>query len=323
MKTIIWNSLKFVSKLFSFDEKKYLLRSFLCLPSDTPLGLVDVGAAGDIEPRWKKIETLIDYYGFEPDSRSLENLDETNSNNLSRTIYPYALWEKTEKLSINLCRKEQVSSHFTPNRDFLDKYPDKRRFDVLNKSFVESRRMDEIDIEHPDFIKIDIQGGELSVLKGSTTTLKRTFGMEIEVEFLEMYLDQPLFGEIVDFLHKFDFEFIDFVNICRWEREAHNEIGHSIFGDALFLKSPEFILDGDVNLDDQTKYLKILLLYRRFDLIEVFLTSISEHSRQNFKEFEKNIQPIKKSFNRAQLIGIWSSRLQRLFGGQYRNHLFY
>ena len=34
------------------------------------VSLIDVGAAGDLIPRWKKISMYINYHGFEPDKRS-------------------------------------------------------------------------------------------------------------------------------------------------------------------------------------------------------------------------------------------------------------
>ena len=44
------------------------------LPHLDQISLVDVGAAGDIQPRWKSAETYLSYHGFEPDERSREDL---------------------------------------------------------------------------------------------------------------------------------------------------------------------------------------------------------------------------------------------------------
>ena len=38
------------------------------------ISLIDIGAAGDLIPRWKKISRYINYHGFEPDKRSREKL---------------------------------------------------------------------------------------------------------------------------------------------------------------------------------------------------------------------------------------------------------
>ena len=62
----------------------------------------------------------------------------------------------------------------------------------------------------PDLIKLDTQGSELDILKSlSKNNLNNVLGIEIEVEFIEMYKNQPLFGEINSFLSKNNFEILD------------------------------------------------------------------------------------------------------------------
>ena len=52
--------------------------------------------------------------------------------------------------------------------------------------------------------------------------LSDCLGLELEVEFSQLYLNQPLFGDLKKFLNNKDFEFIDFTNLIRWERKVHN-----------------------------------------------------------------------------------------------------
>ena len=84
---------------------------------------------------------------------------------------------------------------------------------------------------------------------------------------LNIYLNQPIFGDINSFLVEKGFEFIDFINLCRWEQFTYNSVGQLVFGDALFLKSPEHVVNS-MNKNDIKKYLAILYIYNRFDLIE-------------------------------------------------------
>lgn len=67
-------------------------------------------------------------------------------------------------------------------------------------------------------MKLDIQGGELAVLQGAEKTLDQCLGLEIEVEFVQIYKDQPLFGDICALLGSKGMEFIDFTHLNRWER---------------------------------------------------------------------------------------------------------
>jgi hypothetical protein len=129
-----------------------------------------------------------------------------------------------------------------------------------------------------DFIKIDTQGSELDILHGGDALLDNPIiGLEVEVEFVRMYEEQPLFGDICSYLDKKGYEFIDFVNICRWEREKFSYFGQSVFGDGLFLRSPESfaeILSGlpsDIANQKAKNYISIVALYDHVDLLTVCL----------------------------------------------------
>ena len=123
-----------------------------------------------------------------------------------------------------------------------------------------------------DFIKLDVQGGELSVLQGARVTLSRCLGVETEIEFAPIYKGQPLFGEISAYLEESSLTFIDFVSINRWGRYTYDGYGQAVFGDALFLRSPEaFAAANPVDFATQIRWVAICCLYNRFDLIERFV----------------------------------------------------
>jgi FkbM family methyltransferase len=247
----------------SADKK--VSASVSLLPFNEGITLIDIGAAGDIVPRWKAIELHLNYVGFEPDERSRLLLLEKKQCAREYKLFPFAVAEKSGSIRLNLCRKPMVSSTYLPNQDFTNFFPDPQRFDVLQAEQIEAKALDELEIK-ADFIKLDIQGGELNALVGGISTLKNTLGLELEVEFLPLYQKQPLFGEMVDFLSNQGFEFIDFISIIRWERKAHNSFGQCVFGDALFLKTPERLFAESPTKEGISSYLGILLLYKRFDL---------------------------------------------------------
>jgi len=308
--------------IFGFNEKKHVLKAVSKLPKNDGLGLVDVGAAGGIEKRWQPVTENLNYYGFEPDDRSFKNL-KSHKIAKSSKIFPFALWSEEKKISILLCREPQCSSVYEPNRSFLDRFPVSERFDITDTFECNAKRLDQIGIKGAHFIKIDIQGGELEVLRGAEGMLHQSLGLEVEVEFLEMYKSQPLFGEIVDYLDKHNLEFIDFVNLRRWLPNKHTDIGHCVFGDALFLKSPETISSGDYSQDEKINYLIILLIYRRFDLIDKFLEYSEEPSRELFKEFQVAIRPIRNNFKRVEKINSFVTIVLRFFGVSLKSHLIY
>ena len=65
-------------------------------------------------------------------------------------------------------------------------------------------------IGNVDFLKIDVQGAELDIFKGASKTLKNSLFIISEVEFLKIYENQPLFGDVSNFLSDNDFMFHKF-----------------------------------------------------------------------------------------------------------------
>ena len=313
---------RFLVSVFGFNEKKYLLKSFSQLPPNDGLGLIDVGAAGGIEKRWQSVIEDLNYYGFEPDERSFKEL-KSHTAARSASIFPFALWSEEKEISVLLCQDPQCSSVYEPNRMFLDKFPKAERFEVRDTFNCTAKQLDQIELKRPHFIKMDIQGGELEVLKGASNTLKKNLGMEIEVELLAMYKGQPLFGEVVDYLDKLDLEFIDFVGTRRWLRDEHVDIGHFVFADALFLKSPETLMSDSYSKDDKINYLKILLLYRRFDLVDRFMELSDDATLKSLEGFVSKIKPLRRNFNRVNKLNNFISVLFRFFGVNYKSHMVY
>lgn len=62
-----------------------------------------------------------------------------------------------------------------------------------------------------DFIKIDVQGPELYIFQAATEMLKSVSFIVTEVEFIELYRDQPLFGDVDGFLSDAGFMFHKFI----------------------------------------------------------------------------------------------------------------
>jgi len=319
MKKLIKKLLKIIE--LSHSRKKNL--ALLALPKFEGITLIDIGAAGGIEPRWKAIEANLNYIGFEPDERSRKDLINKKSSCRKYTIYAEALSDVAGDMSLHLCRKPQVSSVYKPNKEFTNLFPDPKRFDLLSNETIQTKKLDEIKISNPDFIKLDIQGAELKALFGSEQTLEETFGLEIEVEFLPLYIDQPLFGDITSFLSKKGFEFIDFVNLCRWERGSHNGYGQCVFGDALYLKPPEFVINQKIDDKRMSSYLAILLLYKRFDLIIRVFELLPQNQNNIFSLFKSRLKKIEGSHNKARKISLITSQLLRIFETNSRNYLLY
>ncbi len=315
--------LRALQSTLSARRARRLADALSALPQFDGITLVDIGAAGDIQARWKKIERLIDYIGFEPDERSRNQLLSKENNCKSYKILPFAVWEETGQIKINFCRKPEASSFYTPNFALFNRYRNPKRVDVLSVESIKATTLDDLSLGNSDFIKIDIQGGELNALRGGQKSLKDTLGLELEVEFLPIYVDQPLFGEICSFLADHGFEFTDFPNLARWGRDSRSGFGQCVLGDALFLRTPESVAStSGIDFQSLSKYLSICLVYNRFDFIDTVLGLVPDADAIEFSEFKIKTSPLRRSFQRARAMSRFTNDfLQTLGLGEYRVHL--
>ena len=300
------------------NKKSILLREIA--KESGSLTLLDIGSAGDIEPRWIPIAEELNYIGVEPDERSSCFLK--NSHNCKNyRIINSLIWSEKKQVFFNLCRKPQVSSVFKPNNDFLERFPEAKRFEIVHTNSFESSTLDaELGDIRVDFVKLDIQGGELFALMGMQNNLSSCLGLEIEIEFSSIYEKQPLFGEVYNYLNDFGFEFIDFTNLCRWERNSHNSYGQCIFGDGLWMRSPE-----DIAKNYSNKYLEYILicsLYGRYDLVSKIIEIIKPKLSTNLKASLDNL--IRKQ-NKTRKTNLLFNHFIKFIAGEdtIRNHLIY
>jgi FkbM family methyltransferase len=243
-----------------------------------PLVLVDVGASGGLNHNWKPARRHLKVIGFEPDPREYSALVERGGDD---TIYfNTALFSDQRRLSLHLARKQEVSSTFMPNRDFLDAFPDAERYDILREITIDADTLDNQlangGIHGVDFLKLDTQGSELSILRGATRTLERQIvGVEIEVEFVELYKGQPLFDEVNRFLTESGFWLFD-LRRQFLKRSVGKSLGahkgQLVFCDALYLRNQESLKTLVDRVEDPYKKkakilntLAICVLYGYYD----------------------------------------------------------
>ena len=85
------------------------LKALKVLPNNGELFLVDVGAAGEVEPRWKPFIDSLNYIGFEPDERS-ERLS-TNQKNRFRIIKYFHMHYQMRRVLKSLTYVRNHKSH--------------------------------------------------------------------------------------------------------------------------------------------------------------------------------------------------------------------
>ena len=255
------------------------------------LWIVDVGASGGIDPRWSKITSFYNGILFEPDPREYSKLKNNHPNNF--ILLNTGLSDTKKIVDFNLCKRQEVSSVYIPNFDLLSQFPDHERFEVVDTIQLPvdtlTNQLKENNIHEIDFIKVDVQGYELPILQGGTEYLDNVIGIEVEVEFLELYKNQPLFNEVNSFLNKNNFELFD-IKRYFWKKKQYKNNGASkgqlVFGDALYFKKPEqILLMQNVNKD---KIMRSIFVYLSYGYVDIAHELITKAENQGF--IENNIK---------------------------------
>jgi FkbM family methyltransferase len=301
------------------------------------IALLDVGASGGIIPRWYPHREHVAFIGVEPDARSIPALLDSPDASAFKSyeIIPSGVWNQSGTVSISFTRKPMCSSHFTPNLPFLSRFLDVDRFDIVGSGQINCLTVDDLlasSGKEVDFIKLDLEGGELAVLEGAVATMRSCIGMHVEVSFQSLRENQPLFGDVARFLQQHGLEFIDFVSLLRWERGSYSGTGQAIFADSLFLRAPENLVghgeDKVISARKARVYLAILTIYERFDLALKFLELMrSAHTDLSVSEIDRSaavIQRRKANFDRRhRMVSLLGRTFARYAGPDYGLHYIY
>jgi FkbM family methyltransferase len=229
-----------------------------------PIILIDVGARGAAPPELQSLEEHVLRVGFEADPEECARLNASESGQ----FFPNLVAGKEGPLTLNLYRNAAISSVLTLNervaRLWLGDQP------IENTFTSEAITLDGFLSDHeglrPDFLKLDTQGTELDILQGTEKSLGTIGLVEAEVEFLEHYEGQPLFGDVSAFMldHGFELLYLNRVMASRIQQYTGPSRGQLVYGDALFGKREDRV-DGldPVRL---TKYCILLCQFGHMDL---------------------------------------------------------
>ncbi|MFM1758506.1 MAG: hypothetical protein RL193_1083 [Actinomycetota bacterium] len=289
--------------------KQNLRKCVSLILGEQKLSILDIGAQGGIEPRWKIVEKNLDYMGLEGDSLEFEKILNDNSE-FNSEFMNKVVGKESALAEFYISKESGKSSLYKPNFDFLSRFEAWDRFEPTEKIVVQINRIDDITSQKPDFIKLDIQGGELDALMGAINKLDDCMGIEVEVEFSELYESQPRFSEINSFLETFGFEFIDFVNLRKWQRTGSKVGGQLVFGDALYIRKTTDSIFEDKNILKLCKLISILVIYGKFDYVRSLLRKNEcKHSVLVNLRKSSSLKRIENIHRNVNFVNFYTSRL--------------
>ncbi len=116
-------------------------------------------------------------------------------------------------VSLEAGKAEFVVSRADDSSSLLEMTDTQTRYfpgtEAAGRITVQTARLDDLmppeRLVRPCLLKIDVQGSELQVLRGASTTLAVADSVLVECSFAELYRGQALAGEIIDVLHDHGF----------------------------------------------------------------------------------------------------------------------
>lgn len=171
--------------------------------------ITDIGANpvdGDPPYHWLRLGGNADIVGFEPNPEALEELN--GKKGPFETYLPYAIGDGKRHTLYN-CFAPGLTSLLKPNPAFTKLFHGFPYWShIMSTQEVDTLRLDDIpETIGTDLVKIDVQGAELMVFENATARLADALVVHTEVEFLPFYENQPLFGDVEQFLRKQGFVF--------------------------------------------------------------------------------------------------------------------
>lgn len=176
--------------------------------------ILDVGAnVGQTSISFLEHFPMAMIYSFEPDSRNYKSLVDNIRDNSRIKPVNIALGDTNETATLHRNEFGQTNSLMECSAD-VSKYMDAWMLKSVDSQPVKVLTIDTFCAEHGivsiDLLKIDAQGYDLKVLEGARGLLgKCSINMiYVEVIFVPVYLGQPSFAQISEFLDSYGFRLV-------------------------------------------------------------------------------------------------------------------
>ncbi|MCX7900099.1 MAG: FkbM family methyltransferase [Methylocystis sp.] len=175
--------------------------------------------------------------GFEP----LEHrASERSADESGAIIYPVAIGDGSEQ-TLYINNDDATSSIYQLDEEFCSAFEHLNTLKLASKSKLKTSRLDDVLPPEPvEFLKLDIQGAELMALENGLKVLGRTAVIHCEVEFDQIYRNQPLFHDVSKLLAEQGFYLVDLLISHRYYYK--NSLGAQtadrlLWADAVFFRS--------------------------------------------------------------------------------------
>lgn len=218
------------------------------------VGIVGSRKIGDLDDYasqgWEIFAPNLTIYGFDADAEACNeaNADlEARQVNWTEKHIPLALSNTEGKATLYVTKYPGCSSLYPPSEEYIKRFSGNSELIELKSTVdLSTTTLEKFckaeDIKEIDFLHLDVQGAELKVLQGAGGILNHSvLGLVTEVEFTELYADQPLFSDVDIYLRNQGLTLFDFGHMQRDMRRevpviSNSHPGALIWSDAFYFR---------------------------------------------------------------------------------------
>lgn len=274
--------------------------------------IVDVGSRGAPPPEFDQIRRFARYIGFDASDSAQTHSRQDSARWLDYKIIQAFIGEQDAKIEFKNFTDGGLSSCFEPNPEYVREFAPLTRVDSREEvRTVSLRQAVGEDMRRVDYLKLDTQGSELTILKSDGVSSIPL--IEVEVEFIEVYEGQPLFDEVFSHMVSKGYRLLW---LTRHFGSPHGSgyfgRGSLVFGEALFGLSP----NKAVGLSDSEfgNYLALLAVLGHVDYAS-HLLQLRHDLAPSIEEYLKSVFQAFTSHGRGPLVhskSLVSSILEKL-----------
>ena len=179
-------------------DKKNLEKEYKWVKEYQFKSIIDIGAnEGQFSDRMRTLFPSATIFAFEPLPKVFQQLSNNFKNDPCFKAHNLALGQESGSLTLQESDYSPSSSFLNPTASLRENFEDAG---IIQEITVQIETLDgifdEVRLDGPLLIKIDVQGFEDQVIRGGSSTLKLADMIICELSFVELYQGQMLFEGI-------------------------------------------------------------------------------------------------------------------------------
>lgn len=193
----------------------------------------------------------------------------------------------------------------------------------LNDALKKSR------VSHVDFLSLDVQGAEHDILSGAVDLIQTScIGIQLEVEFVQLYQDQKTFFDIHPLMQSLNFELIELDTFGRCAPISlpigFRGLEQPLHAEAVYIKSLQSLIEKK-DIDSLYKAAFFALIYKKVGLCLRYLNAIDalkikRHVEVSVPLYQQCLEEIWSLYIAAQDLRF--PRLSQLFSNEKFKHYY-